>query len=216
MQRSHYHRTLALAGLFQSVRLVQQVAREGRCDSAAWDASVQSLFKFEANAPEEIYGGLGGLRLGFETLVSQFQSRDPAQAMELTRYVIGLIHLERRLDRQSQVQDELQKGLEAAEQQQRYFGEINASVIGRLADLYKETISGLGPRIMVQGDPQSLEVEDNAARIRVLLLAGIRACVLWRQAGGNRWRLILNRRAIYNEAQRQLALIDAETDTSLS
>ena len=214
MQRSHAHRTLALAGLFQSVRLVQQVARNGRCDSAAWEASVQSLFKFEAETPEAIYVGLEGLRLGFETLVDQFRSRDPGRAMELTRYAIGLIHLERRLNKKPEAQGALQEGLQAAQQQQEYFGEINASVIGRLADLYKETISGLGPRIMVQGDPLYLEVGDNASRIRMLLLAGIRACVLWRQAGGNRWRLILNRRSIFNEAQRQLALLDAAREQS--
>jgi high frequency lysogenization protein len=67
---------------------------------------------------------------------------------------------------------------------------------------------------MVQGDPQYLQVGDNAARIRVLLLAGIRACVLWRQAGGNRWRLILNRQALLNEASRQLELLNRPNDAT--
>jgi len=214
MQRSHTNRSLALAGLFQAVRLVQQIAREGRCEKEAWEASIGSLFQFDADTPEAIYGGLKGLRLGFETLSVQLQPPDPAQAMELTRYSIGLIHLERRLSKRTETLDTLLQGLQAAQQQREYFGEVNASVIGRLADLYQETISTMGPKIMVQGDPQFLQVGDNAARIRVLLLAGIRACVLWRQAGGNRWRLILNRNALLTEASRQLELLNGLDDGS--
>lgn len=212
MQRSHTNRSLALAGLFQAVRLVQQIAREGRCEKEAWEASIGSLFQFDADTPEGIYSGLQGLRLGFETLSMQLKPQDPQQAMELTRYSIGLIHLERRLSKRPETLDILQKGLQGAVQQREYFGEVNAAVIGRLADLYQETISEMGPKIMVQGDPQYLQVGDNAARIRVLLLAGIRACVLWRQAGGNRWRLILNRQALLNEASRQLDLLNRPDD----
>jgi len=210
MQRSHTNRSLALAGLFQAVRLVQQIAREGRCEKEAWEASIGSLFQFDADTPEAVYGGLEGLRLGFKTLSAQLQPQDPQQAMELTRYSIGLIHLERRLNKRTETLGTLEKGLQAAQQQREYFSEVNASVIGRLADLYQETISIMGPKIMVQGDPQHLQVGDNAARIRVLLLAGIRACVLWRQAGGNRWRLILNRQALLNEARRQLESLNSQ------
>jgi high frequency lysogenization protein len=45
---------------------------------------------------------------------------------------------------------------------------------------------------------------DNAAKIRALLLAGIRAALLWRQAGGDRWKLIFSRSAMQKEAQQLL------------
>jgi high frequency lysogenization protein len=44
----------------------------------------------------------------------------------------------------------------------------------------------LSPRIMVNGDPAHLNNPENANRIRALLLAGIRAAMLWRQSGGGR------------------------------
>ena len=66
------------------------------------------------------------------------------------------------------------------------------------------TVSTLGPRIIVRGDPALLARPESANRIRALLLAGIRAAVLWRQCGGTRVGLILGRRRLL-EAARGLA-----------
>ncbi len=49
---------------------------------------------------------------------------------------------------------------------------------------------------MVRGEPVVLASPDNQHMIRALLLAGMRAAVLWRQCGGNRIRLILGRKAL--------------------
>jgi high frequency lysogenization protein len=54
---------------------------------------------------------------------------------------------------------------------------------------------------MVRGEPLHLQNPDNATRIRVALLAGIRAAVLWRQTGGKKWQLLLRRRAIAASAR---------------
>ena len=54
---------------------------------------------------------------------------------------------------------------------------------------------------MIKGDQTHLANPENAAKIRTLLLAGIRAALLWRQAGGNRWKLIFARGAMQKEAQ---------------
>ncbi|MGD8349299.1 MAG: DUF489 family protein, partial [Gammaproteobacteria bacterium] len=43
-----------------------------------------------------------------------------------------------------------------------------------------------------------------AARVRASLLAGIRAAVLWRQLGGNKWKLLFARKK-YVAIARQLA-----------
>jgi high frequency lysogenization protein len=57
---------------------------------------------------------------------------------------------------------------------------------------------------MIKGDQAHLSNVDNAAKIRALLLAGIRAALLWRQAGGDRWKLIFSRSAMQKEAQQLL------------
>jgi len=204
MQKTITNRAIALAALFQAARLVQQVAREGGWDNEAFNASLNSLVQFDADSPESIFGGVKGVRLGLHTLLDQMRPADPQQAMELTRYSISLMHLERKMNKRSDIQEAVGEGLKAVAQQVEYFGEINTAVTGRIADLYQETISTMGPRIMVQGDPDLLQMADNSARIRALLLAGIRACVLWRQAGGSRFNLLLGRKGLATETRRLL------------
>ena len=69
-----------------------------------------------------------------------------------------------------------------------------------LADCYRQTVSTLQPRVIVNGDPAILENPDNQNLIRALLLAAIRAAVLWRQCGGGRLTLVLRRRALVEAA----------------
>ena len=64
--RSLHDQVLALAGVFQSACLVQQLAREGRTDSAALRTSIQSILALDAPDVETIYGGARGVRLGCE------------------------------------------------------------------------------------------------------------------------------------------------------
>jgi high frequency lysogenization protein len=65
---------------------------------------------------------------------------------------------------------------------------------GRLAELYANTLSRLQPRIMVEGNPVFLQQSAQVDRIRALLMAAVRAAVLWRQLGGNQLSLIFRRR----------------------
>ena len=81
-------------------------------------------------------------------------------------------------------------------------GEINSSDEASpdtrvaLANVYTDTISTLQPRIMVKGEESVLRNSDSKSMIRALLLAGMRATVLWKQCGGSRTRLIFQRRKI--------------------
>jgi len=54
-----------------------------------------------------------------------------------------------------------------------------AQMIGNLANLYRNSISHLNPRIMVSGDPDHLNNNETASTIRAALLGGIRSVVLW-------------------------------------
>src|SRR5690606_41275217 len=63
--------------------------------------------------------------------------------------------------------------------------------------------SDLRQRIQVHGDMRHLQINANAARIRALLLAGIRSARLWRQLGGNRWQMLFARKKMLNELDRK-------------
>ncbi len=201
-------RTLALAGLFQAAALVQQLARTGKSDENALSASVGSIFKIDARSTEEVYGSAEvDLRLGLETLKQQFQNeRKRLEDMEITRYSISLLVLERKLAANAQILKTIRDGIERAARQAEHFSSVlHENVIANLGDLYANTISKIGPRIMINGDAVYLQNADNAARIRALLLAGIRAAVLWQQKGGRRWQLLLSRNKFVQTADQILA-----------
>ncbi len=201
MERNLRNQTIALAGIIQAGWLVRQVANRGVADSEPLETSLRSLFATDPDTIEDIYGGLEGLRSGLRQLVSQLGGSSSERPLELTRYVITLLHLERKLMGRPAMLATISDDLERARRQSQHFGLLHDNVLSNLADTYSATISTLNPRIMVHGEPSILANPDNAKRIRALLLAGIRSAVLWRQAGGSRLRLLLQRRALVGEAE---------------
>lgn len=208
MSHSLTDRTLALAALFQAAQLVQQVARRGQAADSDVATSIGSLFHIDAPSTAAIFadGGDGPpvLATGLRTLTERLGSGGTAEALEVTRYAIALLHLERKLARQPRMLETLRLGLERIHKQAEYFSPTHANVIAALGELYQATLSTLQPRIMVQGEPTYLADPGRAGLIRALLLAGIRAAVLWRQLGGSRWQLFLGRRRILEAANRLL------------
>ena len=125
--------------------------------------------------------------------------------MERTHYSIMLIFLEKRLSKNTQEISRIRTGIQIAVQQLKHFNMTHINVISKLADLYRQSISPLGPKIIVKGEQSYLSNPDNAGRIRALLLAGIRSALLWRQAGGSRWRLLFERGAMIREIEAIMA-----------
>lgn len=201
MEASSHHRVLALAALLQCASLVKELAWHGHCDEHELTILLGSLFAFDTSNVVDIYQGEANLRSGLQRVETQFSSGSHPADLELTRYAVGLLFLERKFQAKSDHLQALGEGLRAAERQVEYFHLTHESVVARLAELYQETISSLGPRILVQGEQAHLSNPNTAARIRALLLAGIRAAVLWRQNGGSRWKLLFSRKRLASEAK---------------
>jgi len=185
-------RVIALAGVLQSCRLVRDVAASGRADAATAEASLASVFRIDADSAADVFGGLGGVRRGLETLLDQFENGE--RDLALTRLVLGVLRLERRLARNPRMLADLRTGIEGIQRQVDHLGVTHASVQTRLAELYVQTLSQLRPRVVVHGNPLFLADPQRVEQIRALLLAAIRAAVLWRQVGGSQIRLLLHRR----------------------
>ena len=186
-------RVIALAGLFQALALVRSLATRGGCDSVSVRHSIASVFRIDAETPVDVFGGIGNLRLGLETLVGQLgegNKRDVA----LTRMAVQVLRLERSLSRRDDVLRALRSGIGGLQglAAQAETGQIDVSA--RLADLYAQTLSRLQPRIMVEGNPNYLQQPAQVNQIRALLLAAVRSAVLWRQLGGSQLRLLFRRR----------------------
>jgi len=194
----HIDRVLALAGLYQATSLVQRIAREGTVESDPFAASIGSVLTLEAPSTASLFGGLPGLGHGLGVLQRQLERRE--RDLELTRYAVCLLLLQRRFVRRQDLVEKVRAGLVEVSAQAEYFSPTHETVIARLGELYAQTVSTLTPRIMVTGAPEHLKSPYNAERIRALLLAGLRATVLWRQLGGTRWQLLLARGRIARSA----------------
>ena len=201
MKHTDKERTLALAGIFQSAQLVKKIAREGSCSNAALESCLETLFKFDAATVTDVYGGIAELSIGLNTLIQQLSGDTNNQDMEITRYVISLLHLEKKLSRNNAMLEQIQQGLDKTRQQMNYFDLGHENIIASLAEIYQQSISTLVPKIIVQGEQGYLAQQSNANKVRALLLAGIRSAVLWRQCGGNRLLFLFSRNKYLKSAR---------------
>lgn len=204
MQHDISTQTLALAALCQCIRQVQILARgeEKQSQDAQYlRVCLQSIAEQNAQEPLEIYGNrLDNLASGYHILNSQL-SDTPNKDMELLRYEMAVLRLERLMSKSSDTLATVGKRIERLQQQLLHFQITDDNIIATLADIYVEHISGLGQRIQIAGQPEQLKQPLVQQKIRALLLAALRAAVLWRQAGGRRYHFILKRKALLQEAK---------------
>ncbi len=206
-------RAIALAGIFQATQLVQNIANTGNADKQDVETCVLSIFRTDIDKPIDVFDGTEKLHTGLRKLIEQLGGRDTNDTntqnsqnkdLHVTKYTAGVMVLEKRLKRDADMLAKIADGIERARKQMEHFSLLHDNVIASLADTYAQTISHLKPRIMVQGEHIYISNPNNANRIRALLLAAIRATVLWRQCGGTRWQLLFQRRTIVDEARRLL------------
>ena len=195
-------RTLALAGVFQAAGLVQQVATRGSADQGAVETSLGSLFQTDPPSTEAVYGGAAGVRVGLQWLRQHLAEASSPHKAQVVKYVIGVLHLERRLSRHPEMLQRIGEAIAAARRQRAHFPGNHSNVVANFAACYSDTLSTLTPRIIVTGEHGHLSNPEVANAVRALLLAAVRSAVLWRQCGGNRWQLLLGRRELLAEAQR--------------
>lgn len=184
-------RVVALAGVYQACTLVHALANDGARDTAAVESSLASVFRIDSDSAADTFGGLQGLKLGFESLSANLES--PQRKLAVSQLVFGVLRLERKLSGRPGMLRELSEGIASIQRQVDHLGVAHVSVQTRLAELYSNTMSTLKPRIIVHGNPLQLADPKRVEQIRSLLLAAIRAAVLWRQVGGTHWRLLLRR-----------------------
>lgn len=198
------NRIIALAGAFQAISAVKQLAHTGNCDEEIIETSLHSIFQTHPDNVSDVFNGYHNVRHGIETFIKQFGNDNSQRDIEITRYAINLLALEKRLNKNQALQTHLIKGIDQAKEQSKFFSPTHENVIANLAGLYRETISNLGPKVMVSGKDGHLNQKRNADRVRMLLLAGIRAFVLWRHCGGSRLQFIIGRKRLLQAASNVL------------
>lgn len=191
---------IALGAVFESAALVDKLARTGQISEAPLGCMLGSLLARNPASTLDVYGGDSlNLRDGFKALASALERKPGSLQREPLRYALAMLTLERQLDKRGDMLDLIGQRLDQVEQQVQHFGLVHENVIASFASIYQDTLSTFRQRIQVHGDMRHLQVSSNAARIRALLLAGIRSARLWRQLGGSRWQMVFSRRRLLNE-----------------
>ncbi len=200
MARSMKDQTIAFAGALQSGELVRQIAVGGQCSQQSARASLDSLFRPDAETTEEVFGGLRGINLGL-TMANELATEASPDSQQAMGYAGGLLRLAMLLRKDKPRQQSLSRALQLVEPAWRDAGDaLDPSVIAQLADVYRSEISTLPMRIQVHGNPAHLKEQEKVSLIRAILLAGIRAGFLWLQLGGRPWRLLFQRGKMFRIA----------------
>lgn len=177
---------LALAGVVQAAALVHRTAHGHTVPDAARTALLGTVPTRQADDFALIFPEPADFQPGAALAVEALsgQSRTP----EILRYSLQLVEIARQLAGVPQVVEKLGRLLD----------ELDPDDLDehRFSSIYRQTVSTLGKRIQVTGEPAVLQQEAAADRIRALLLAGVRLAWLWHQLGGRRWHLILRRRPL--------------------
>jgi len=197
--------TLSLAGICQSVYLVQSLAYSGKCDNHSFKICLESILQTNPTSVISIYGNnKKNLIIGLQTLISILGfSNFSYSYIEFMKYIFGMIILEKKLQLNNINKYSLKKKLSTTLEKYSINYDINV-LVNELANIYVEIISSLGSRISIKGIRIFLQNLEIQKKIRCLLLAGIRSIVLWKQFGGNELKLIFFRYDIIKKAKKML------------
>jgi high frequency lysogenization protein len=192
---------IALAGVAQAARLVDQVSKTGSYPLEFLEPTIHSLFEFDADTVTDVFGGLAGVRLGLQNLCSLLASRQSDENRDVVRYVFSMLYLERKFAASPDMMSVIHSRLQHASFKAAHFAGHANDICHSISGIYQDTLSKLRFRIKVTGSAQHLQESQNADIIRALLLAGIRSAFLWRQLGGRRWKLLMQRKRLLSAAQ---------------
>lgn len=198
-------RSIAFAAMCQAAYMVDKIATTGLCpDAVAFDASLRSIMRTEGESPLEIFGGYENLGIGFKAMLDQLDNASNTRNMQVTKYLVGMIALEKKLTSNGETLNLLGERINQVQRQLSHFEIDDSNVLSNLDSIYRDLISTLGPKIQVNGNPNCLQQQQTQHKIRALLLAGVRATVLWRQIGGKRRQMIFSRKAMIHQCKQNL------------
>ena len=190
MKAAFEERILAIAGIVQTASLVNSAAKSGMVSQNSLDASLQSIFITNPDDVTEVFGGLQGVSLGIKVLSDILDELRITENAPVIRYCTSIIAVERQLSKNRETLAALGNRIAVIDEHRHTTDPplLNDAIIAELAELYQASV---GPsHIPIIGKRYHLENSANVNRIRALLLAGIRASVLWHQLGGRRWQIV--------------------------
>ena len=189
---------LALAAVFQASNQVYKLAYNGDSDKEKMSFSMSTLLNQNPDSLDQLYGSIENLEDGLDSMKMFLENANNVSEpkyKEVISYVMSSIHLASKLSNDNQLLTKIDNGIDNARQQADHFSITHDNVYSNVGSLYQDTISNMRLRIQVMGSAVYLQQSPVAARIRCMLFAAIRNAFLWRQFGGKRRHLLMQRKA---------------------
>lgn len=189
---------LALAAVFQASNQVYKLAYNGDSDKEKMSFSMSTLLNQNPDSLDQLYGSIENLEDGLDSMKMFLENANNVSEpkyKEVISYVMSSIHLASKLSNDNQLLTKIDNGIDNARQQADHFSITHDNVYSNVGSLYQDTISNMRLRIQVMGSAVYLQQSAVAARIRCMLFAAIRNAFLWRQFGGKRRHLLMQRKA---------------------
>ncbi|MGB0495909.1 MAG: high frequency lysogenization protein HflD [Kangiellaceae bacterium] len=201
MNQSSIDQAIALAGLAQSIKVVQNIAWKGDTNETDFKSVLASVLTINSESAASVYSGSfevsTGLRIIKQQLDVSSQKKDP----EFINLAINLLTLHKQVSANRTTMKLLTQGIEKIAsnfnvEELHQDDTVFDSFVKDCSTLYSESISKLPNRIQVKGEPKHLEKELNQMKVRAALLCAMRSAFLWRQSGGSRWHFLFKKKTI--------------------
>lgn len=195
---------ISLGAVFTAAAQAHQVARTGLVDEAILANMVQSLLVLSPSNSLEMFGGQDRLLLSGYRLLSSLLKADRDIQQDPVRYALSLLMLERKLFSRKDLMQIISERLPLIRNKVEHFSILDNNVIEACGQLYEDTVSHAGKRIMVVGEPGILQRNGVPAKLRTLLLGGVRSAMQWQHSGGRRWQLFFKRKMLLEALQERM------------
>ncbi|MFB2589103.1 DUF489 family protein [Acinetobacter sp. c1-l78] len=208
-------RSLALVGVYQGAYIAHLLAfgMQPKQDIAhdAMLLMIKSFLNYQFQNPQpaeplHYIDNLSDVSMGLfalqNSLNQPFRPPQPnskippvQQSYYPTTYALSLLQLQRKIYKNPTFLAKFQHTQQQILRQLSFFeyDYLHPSIIANLAQLYSETASTLTPKIMVKGKIDALKNQQQANKIRAMLITTLPYAHMWRQLGGNSWQFIFGK-----------------------
>jgi len=201
IQLKEANKTIALAGIFQAAFLVHQIAFNQNYNEKAFLSSIESITKLNIPDVKSLFGHSDNIKIGLSYLVYySTKSSTKKEDKQLIKYLLFMAKLAKHVLSNKKIFNRLQRRLETITSQAEQLGANHNIVIHELAMLYKQAFVSIGLEVPILGKRSCFKNYDILNKIYALILAGIRAGVLWYQVGGSRLELLFSRSRLKKQA----------------
>ena len=145
--------TLALAGVAQAARIVDQLSRTGTYPIEYLEASLHSLFSFDAENVEGVFGNIQGVKLGLQNLAAGLAPGDDETMGTMMRYFLSILHLEGKFAGRPDLQEVVHNRLQHSSYKAAHFSSQSKEICQSVAAVYSDTLAPYPSESRLPGVP---------------------------------------------------------------